>query len=330
MEDAMRVFVAGASGALGSRLLPQLVDAGHEVIGTHNSPASAELLRTLGAKAVMVDLLDASAVLEAVLESEPEAIVHQATALANVKFGRSLDKTFARTNDLRTKGTGALLAAARAAGVRRFVAQSFAPFRYAREGGPIKTEDDPLEPTPPPNTQETSAAMTSLEDAVTGFGGIALRYGGFYGAANDALIEPVRKRRYPIIGDGGGIFSWIHLDDAAAATVLALEHEGPAIYNIVDDDPAPVREWLPVLAEALDAKPPRRFPTWLARLFAGEAAVVMGTEARGASNAKARRELGWTPRHPSWRTGFPAAYSAISVADRPQPHPATRTNHSSG
>jgi nucleoside-diphosphate-sugar epimerase len=330
MEDAMRVFLAGASGALGSRLLPQLVDAGHDVIGTHNSPASAELLRTLGAKAVLVDLLDASAVLEAVLDREPEAIVHQATALANVKFGRSLDKTFARTNDLRTKGTGALVAAARAAGVRRFVAQSFAPFRYAREGGPIKTEDDPLEPTPPPNTQETSAAMTYLEDAVTDFGGIALRYGGFYGAANDALIEPVRKRRYPIIGDGGGIFPWIHLDDAAAATVLALEHEGPAIYNIVDDDPAPVREWLPVLAEALDAKPPRRFPTWLARLFAGEAAVVMGTEARGASNAKARRELGWTPRHPSWRTGFPAAYSAISVADRPRPHPAAGTNHSSG
>jgi nucleoside-diphosphate-sugar epimerase len=202
------------------------------------------------------------------------------------------------------------------------------PYRYAREGGPVKTEDDPLDPTPPPNTQQTSAAMTYLEQAVTDFGGIALRYGGFYGAANDALIEPVRKRRLPIVGDGGGIFPWIHLEDAAAATVLALEHDGPAVYNIVDDEPAPVRQWLPVLAQALEAQPPRRFPTWLARLFAGEAAVVWGTEARGAANAKARRELGWTPRHPSWRRGFPATYSTISLADRPKPHPATRTNHS--
>jgi 2-alkyl-3-oxoalkanoate reductase len=329
-EDTMRTFVAGASGALGSRLVPQLIDAGHDVIGTHNSLESAELLRTLGAKPVMVDLLDARAVRKAVLENEPEAIVHQATALANAKWGRSLDKTLAKTNELRTKGTDALLAAARAAGVRRFVAQSFAPYRYAREGGPVKAEDDPLDAAPPPNTQQTSAAMTYLENAVTDFGGIALRYGGFYGAANDALIEPVRKRRLPIVADGVGIFPWIHLEDAATATVLALEHEGPAIYNIVDDDPAPVREWLPVLAQALDAKPPRRFPTWLARLFAGEAAVVMGTESRGASNAKAKRELGWTPRYPSWRRGFSATYSAIGLADRPRPHPATRTNHSPG
>jgi 2-alkyl-3-oxoalkanoate reductase len=327
----MRVFVAGASGALGSRLVPQLIEAGHEVVGTHNSPASAELLRTLGAKPVLVNLLDAGAVRKAVLENEPEAIVHQATALANVKFGRSLDKTFARTNELRTKGTDALLAAAREVAVRRFVAQSFAPYRYARQGGPVKTEDDPLDPTPPPNTQQTSAAMTYLENVVTDFGGIALRYGGFYGAANDALIEPVRKRRLPIVGDGGGIFPWIHLEDAATATVLALEHEGPAVYNIVDDEPAPVREWLPVLAEALDAQPPRRFPTWLARLFAGAGAVVMGTEARGASNAKAKGELGWTPRHPSWRTGFPAVYSALAVADDgPKPHAARRTSQSPG
>jgi nucleoside-diphosphate-sugar epimerase len=222
------------------------------------------------------------------------------------------------------------MAAARESGVRRFVAQSFAPYRYAREGGPVKTEDDPLDAAPPPNTQQTSSAMTHLEQAVSEFGGIALRYGGFYGAANDALIEPVRKRRLPIVGDGGGIFPWIHLEDAAAATVLALEHDGPRIYNIVDDDPAPVREWLPVLAQALDAKPPRRVPTWLARLVAGEAAVVLGTEVRGASNAKAKSELGWTPRYPSWRRGFPATYSAINVADRPKPHRAARTNHSPG
>ena len=311
----MRVFLAGASGALGRRLVPQLIDAGHEVIGTHHSPASAALLWTLGAKPVRLDLLDAGAVRQAVLESEPDAIVHQATALANVKLGRKFDQVFAQTNALRTTGTDALLAAAREAGVRRVVAQSFASFRYAREGGPVKTEDDPLDPTPPRNTEKGAAAMTYLEQAVTDFGGIALRYGGFYGAANDGLIEPVRRRLYPIVGDGSGMFSWAHLEDAASATVLALEHEGPAIYNVVDDDPAPVREWLPVLARALDAKPPRRLPAWLARLVAGEAAVVFGTEARGAANAKAKRELGWTPRYPSWRTGFPAVYSALTVAD---------------
>jgi nucleoside-diphosphate-sugar epimerase len=291
-----------------------LIEAGHEVIGSHKSPANAELLEALGAKPVLVDLLDGRALREAVLGNEPEAIVHQATALANVKFGRNLDKTFARTNQLRTKGTDALLAAAWEVGVRRVVAQSFASYRYIREGGPVKTEDDPLDSTPPHNTEESYAAMTYLENAVTDFGGIALRYGGFYGAANDGLIEPVRKRQFPIVGEGGGIFSWIHLDDAAAATVLALEQDGPAIYNIVDDKPAPVREWLPVLAQALGAKPPRRFPTWLARLFAGEAAVVMGTEARGASNAKAKRELGWTLRYPHWRQGFADVYANQEMA----------------
>jgi 2-alkyl-3-oxoalkanoate reductase len=309
----MRVFVAGASGALGSRLVPQLIDAGHDVIGTYNSPTSAELLRTLGAKPVMLDLLDTRAVRKAMLENEPEAIVHQATALGNAKWGRNFDKTFARTNELRTRGTDALLAAAREAAVRRFVAQSFASYRYARDGGPVKTENDPLDPSPPANGQQSFAAMAYLDRTVTEAGGIALRYGLFYGAANDGLIEPVRKRQYPIIGDGGGITSWIHLEDAAAATVLALEQDGPGIYNIVDDEPAPVREWLPVFAQALGAKPPRRFPTWLARLFAGEAAVVMGTDARGASNAKAKRELGWTPRYPSWRQGFPAVYSALRI-----------------
>jgi nucleoside-diphosphate-sugar epimerase len=276
------------------------------------------LLRRLGAKPVMLDLLDASAVREAVLESAPEAIVHEATALGNATWGRNFDKVFARTNQLRTKGTDALLAAAREADVRRFIAQSFASYRYARQGGPIKTEDDPLHPTAPANAQQSFAAMNYLEQAVTDFGGIVLRYGGFYGAANDGLIEPVRRRLYPIIGDGGGITSWIHLEDAASATVLALEHDGPAIYNIVDDEPAPLREWLPVFAQALGAKPPRHFPTWLARLFAGEAAVVMGTDARGASNAKAKRELAWTPRYPSWREGFPAVYSALPSADRPK------------
>jgi nucleoside-diphosphate-sugar epimerase len=325
----MRVFVAGASGALGSRLAAQLIGAGHEVIGTHNSPASAERLQMPGAKPVLLDLLDPRAVQKAVLENEPEAIVHQATALANVKFSRNLDKTLAKTNELRTRGTDALVAAARAAGVPRFVAQSGAAYgRYARHGGPIKTEDDPVDPNPPAHTHHTAAALDHLERVVTEFGGIALRYGVFYGAANDGTIEPVRKRQFPIVGDGGGIWSWVHLDDAAAATVLALEHDGPVIYNVVDDEPAPVREWLPVLAQALGAKPPRRFPSWLGRLFAGEAVVVMSTEARGASNAKAKGELGWTPRHPSWRKGFPATYSATSAAD--QPYPARSKTHAPG
>jgi len=320
----MRIFVAGASGALGSRLVPQLIDAGHEVIGTHHSPASAELLRTLGAKPVMLDLLEEGAVRKAVHESQPDAIVHQATALGNAKWGRNFDKVFATTNQLRTKGTDALLGAAQETGVRRFVAQSYASYRYVREGGPIKTEEDPLHPTAPRNAEQSWAAMAYLDRAVGEFGGIVLRYGGFYGAANDGLIEPVRRRQYPIIGDGGGIASWIHLDDAAAATVLALEHKESAIYNIVDDEPAPVREWLPVLAQALGAKPPRRFPVWLARLVAGEAAVVMGTEVRGASNAKAKRELGWTLHYPSWRTGFHDVYTALRVADGPKPRPVSR------
>jgi len=306
----MRVFVTGASGAIGTRLVPQLIEAGHELTGTYNSPASAERLRAVGVNPVMVDLVDARAVRKAVLESEPEAIVHEATALANAKWGRNVDKTMAKTNELRRTGTDALLAAARQAGVRRFVAQSALWYRFAREGGAIKSEGGPLDPTPPAKAQQTVAAMNYLEQAVSGFGGIALRYGALYGAANDDLVASVRKRQFPIVGDGGGIFSWIHLEDAVAATVLALEHEGAAIYNIADDEPAPVREWLPVLADVLGAKPPRRFPTGLARLLAGEAPVVLSTEARGASNAKAKRDLGWSLRYPTWRQGFAAVYAA--------------------
>ena len=304
----MRVFVAGASGAIGTRLVPQLLDQGHEVIGTFRSPGNAERVRALGAEAIALNLLDAAAVRKAVLETGPDAIVHQATALADMRFSRNLDRSFAPTNQLRTEGTDALLAAAREAGVHRIVAQSFASYRYAREGGPVKTEDDPLDPTPVAGAGEANAAMRYLDQAVTDAGGIVLRYGGFYGAPNDGMLGPVRKRQFPIVGNGAGVSSFIHLDDAAAATVLALEHDGPGIYNIVDDDPAPVREWLPVLANALGAKPPRHVPRWLARLVAGEGAVMMGTESRGASNAKAKRELGWTLRYPSWRQGFAAAY----------------------
>jgi nucleoside-diphosphate-sugar epimerase len=245
----------------------------------------------------VLDVLDATATREAVAATRPDAVIYQATALAELSDFKHFDRGFAQTNRLRTEGTDILLAA-RDAGVRRIVAQSFAPFlRYAREGGPVKTEDDPLDPTPPAATRQSEAALNHLDQAVTAAGGIALRY-----------VPDVCARKFPIVGDGGGIMSFIHLDDAAAATVLALEHDGPAIYNIVDDEPAPVREWLPVLAPALGAKPPRHVPAWLARLFAGEAAVVMGTKSRGASNAKAKRELGWTLRYPSWRQGFTAAY----------------------
>ncbi len=305
----MRVLIVGASGAIGTWLVPHLIDHGHEVIGTCHSPKKMERLREQGAEPVVLDALDSRAVRETVARAEPEAIVHQATALSDIRFGRNFDRTFAQTNRLRTEGTDNLLAAAREVGVPRFVAQSFASMRNERKGGMVKTEDDPLDPDPPATMREGHAAMRHLEHAVTDAGGIALRYGGFYGAANDGLVDPVRKRRFPIVGDGGGYVSWIHLEDAAAATVLALEHDGPEIYNIVDDEPAPVREWLPALADALGAKPPRRIPVWLARLVAGDVAVLMGTDARGASNAKAKRELGWSLRHPSWRQGFVEVYS---------------------
>ena len=308
----MRVLVIGASGAIGSRLVPQLIEHGHEVVGSSRSPARAEQLRQSGARPIVLDILDAGAVREAVAAARPDAIIFQATALADAGFSRKLDRTFAPTNRLRTEGIDNLLDAARVAGVRRFIAQSFAPYRYARAGGPVKTEDDPLDPEPPARTRQTFAAMSHLERAVTGAGGIALRYGGFYGDP-DVLVKAVSKRRYPIIGDGGGIMSFIHLHDAAVAAVLALDHDGPAVYNITDDEPAPARDYLPVLADALGARPPRRLPLRLARLFMGESLPMM-TESRGASNVKAKKELGWTLRYPTWRQGFPAAFAR---PDRP-------------
>jgi nucleoside-diphosphate-sugar epimerase len=302
----MRVLVVGGSGAIGSRLVPQLADRGHEVIASSRSAGKAERLRELGAEPIVLDVLDAAAVRAAVATARPEAIVYQATALADAGFSRRLDRAFAPTNRLRTEGTDNLLAAAREAGVGRFVAQSFAPYRYLRAGGPVKTEDDPLDDNPPPSAQQTFAAMNHVDQAVTAAGGIALRYGGFYGDP-DVLVKAVRKRQYPIVGDGAGVMPFIHLHDAAAATVLALDQTGPAIYNITDDESAATRDWLPVLADAVGAKPPRHVPTWLARLILGDALAMM-TQSRGAANAKARKELGWTLRYPSWRQGFPAAY----------------------
>jgi 2-alkyl-3-oxoalkanoate reductase len=304
----MRVFIAGATGAIGTRLVPQLVGRGHEVVGSSRSPEKAGRLRALGAEPVVLDVLDTDAVRRAVAAARPDAIVHQATALAGLSDFKHFDRSFATTNRLRTTGTDALLAAARESRVTNVVAQSYAGWPYARQGGPVKSEDDPLDPMPVAPMRETLAAIRHLEESVVGAGGTALRYGGFYGAPDDAQLEPVRKRRFPIVGDGDGVWSFVHLDDAAAATVLVLERGATAIYNIVDDEPAPVREWLPALAAAIGAKPPRHVPRWLARLAAGEAGVFLMTESRGASNRKAKDELGWALRHPSWREGFADAY----------------------
>jgi nucleoside-diphosphate-sugar epimerase len=321
----MKVFVAGASGAIGSYLVPQLIEAGHNVIGTAKSTEGADRIKAMGGQAVVLDLLDPQAVRRAVLAAQPDAIIHEGTALSGIKFSRNMDRTFSETNRLRTEGTDNLLAAAREAGVRRFIAQSFASLRYERSGGPIKTEDDPLEPNVAPTMRQAEAAMRHVEKVVVEAGGIVLRYGGFYGAASDGLPEPVRKRQLPIIGNGAGITSFIHLEDAAAATVLALDHGDPGIYNIVDDDPAPMNEWVPELAKLLGAKPPRRMPVWIARLFAGDLGEIMGTTARGVSNAKAKREFGWTLRYPSWRQGFAAAYATPAPKEGLSPLRETRT-----
>jgi nucleoside-diphosphate-sugar epimerase len=309
----MKVLVIGATGAIGTRLVPQLAERGHEVTGTYRSPGGGARVQGLGARPLALDLLDARAVREAVTAARPDAIICQATALSGMRLRRSLDRSFAATNRLRTEGTDLLLAAAREAGVSRIVAQSFASYRYIREGSMVKDEADPLDPAPPASARASGAAMAHLDEAVTAAGGIALRYGGFYGDPDDPLTRAVRRRQYPVLGDGPGLTSLVHLDDAAAATVLALEHDGPAIYNIVDDEPAPMREWLPAMASALGARPPRRAPAWLATLVAGRDLVIMNAQARGASNARAKRDLGWTLRYPSWREGFPASYR------RPEP-----------
>jgi len=309
----MRVLVVGASGAIGTWLVPQLVGHGFEVTASARSPGKTKRLRELGAQPIVLDALDQRMVREAVAAARPDAVVYQATALSGLRgLGafKHFDRSFAQTNRLRTEGLDLLLAAAREYGVGRFVAQSFAGHRYAREGGPVKAEDDRLDPAPVPAMRETVAAMNHLDRAVVGAGGVALRYGVFYGEPDDPLIAAVRARQVPVIGKGGGVWSFVHLHDAAAATVLALERGGRGVYHIVDDDPAPSRVWVPELARILGAGAPRRFPRLLARLVAGQAPVVMTTESRGASNAKARRELGWTPRFPTWREGFREVYTA--------------------
>ncbi len=306
----MKIFIAGASGAIGGQLVSQLAERGHEVVGTTRSAAKTDALGALGAEPVVVDALDPDAVADAVAKAEPEVIVHQLTALSGPADFRHVKRMATATNRLRTEGTDHLLAAARAVGVRRFVAQSNSGWMQ-RTGGPVVDENGRIEPNPPADAAEAVAALRHLEDAVTGIGwadGIALRYGGFYGLGTGitgaAMAGMIRKRRFPIVGDGGGVWSFVHIADAASATVAAIERGKPGIYHVADDEPAPVREWLPYLARVLGAKPPLRVPAWLVRLLAGEAAVNMMTAARGISSEKAKRELDWKPRYPSWRTGF--------------------------
>ncbi|WP_374969356.1 NAD-dependent epimerase/dehydratase family protein [Terrabacter sp. BE26] len=306
----MRVLVAGATGAMGRQLVPRLVGAGHEVHGMTRSETGQELLRELGAVPVVADALDPEQVARAVAQSRPEVVVHQLTAIGPMDL-RHFDRSFAPTNRLRTEGTDHLLSAARDAGVRRVVAQSFFA-GYDRVGGPVKTEEDPFGTEPPAGMEQTVGAIRHVEDSVLAASwteGLVLRYGGFYGphtslGVDGEQTEAVRRRRFPVVGDGGGVWSFIHIADAAEATVAAVEGGAPGVYNVVDDEPASVATWLPVLAESLGARPPMRVPRLVGRLLAGETGTVMMTELRGASNAKATQELGWTPRHASWREGF--------------------------
>jgi nucleoside-diphosphate-sugar epimerase len=310
----MKVFVAGATGALGQQLVPALVSNGHEVVGMTSKPEKHDLVRRLGARPVVADALDPDAVAQAVAEADPQAIVHQLTGLSRTFDLRDYEGTFALTNRLRTEGTDHLLAAGRAVGIERFVAQSYAGWPFARTGPMVKSEDDPLDPTPAEPMRTALEAIRYTEETVTGATwteGIVLRYGGFYGPGTNFSLHPdgdmvelIRKRKFPVVGRGTGVWSFVHVEDAASATVAAIEHGERGIYNVVDDDPAPVSEWLPNAASAIGARKPMRLPRWVGRLAAGEAAVVMMNEVRGASNAKAKRELGWKPRYASWRQGF--------------------------
>jgi 2-alkyl-3-oxoalkanoate reductase len=305
----MKVFVAGATGAVGRRLVPMLVAGGHDVVAMTRSSNKASLVLAMGAEPVVADGLDRAAVVEAVASAGPDVVIHQMTGLVASKSIKRFDAEFALTNELRTRGTDYLLEGAHAGGAHRFIAQSFGGWNYERSGSGLKTEDDALDPHPPANQRQSLAAIRHMESATLEAGGLALRFGTFYGpgtgfAIDGDLVKMVAKRRFPIVGNGGGIWSFIHIDDVASATIAAIERGGAGIYNIVDDDPAPVAEWLPELARAIGAPSPRRVPVWLGRLAVGDVGVSMMTRIRGVSNAKAVRELGWQPAYKSWRDGF--------------------------
>jgi nucleoside-diphosphate-sugar epimerase len=313
----MKIFVAGGTGAVGKRLVPLLLNRGHEVTATTRTPEKAAALGAAGTEPVMVDGLDDAAMTRVMLAARPEVVVHQMTALGNLGSLRNLDREFALTNRLRTEGTEILLRAARAAGATRLVAQSYTGWPNERSGGRVKTEEDPLDPNPPRSMSRTLDAIRVLERSVlsaSDLRGTVLRYGSLYGpgtsiAPGGEVLEAVRRRRLPILGDGAGVWSFVQIDDAAEATRIAIEGGPAGLYNIADDEPAEVATWLPDLASAIGAPPPRHVPVWLGRLLAGEALVLMMTEIRGSSNAKARRDLGWRPRYPSWREGFRSGLS---------------------
>ena len=317
----MKVFVAGGSGAMGRRLVPRLIADGYEVVAMIRDEGKAPWLRGIGAQPVVADALDGAAVDRAVRASEPEIVIHQLTALAGAQSFKNFDKEFTLTNRLRTEGTDHLLEAAQAAGVRRVVAQSYGNWNYERTGSAVKTEQDPFDPDPPANQVKSLQAIRYIENAVLNAGGIegiALRYGNFYGPGTGLdlggdIVAQVRKRRLPIVGDGAGIWSFVHIDDAAAAAVAAIGHGQPGVYNVADDEPAPVAAWLPDLAAVLGAKPPRHVPVWLGRLAAGEVGVSMMTRIRGTSSAKAKAELGWTPRYQTYREGFRKGLGDVPV-----------------
>lgn len=302
----MRIFVAGATGAVGQHLVPGLIAAGHEVTATTRSPDKAARLRDQGATPVVVDGLDRPGVLAAVKAAQPDAIVHQMTSLASMKSLRKFDAEFATTNELRTKGTDYLLEAAADNHVGRFIAQSYIGWNNPRTGGPVKTEEDGLDPDPLPMTMWSMAAIRHVEHSVPAAGGIVLRYGSFYGpGASGVMLDAIRKRRFPVIGSGAGVWSFTEITDAAAAAIAALQAGSPGVYNVVDDDPSPVAVWLPYLAQCLNAKPPMHLPVWLGRPAGGDMIVAQMTQVRGSANDKAKRELDWQPKYPSWRDGFP-------------------------
>lgn len=314
----MKILVAGATGAVGRRLVPLLVAAGHHVIATTRTPDKLSGLRTKGADPIVMDGLDSQAVMKTVVSSRPDVIVNQMTALASMRSLKRFDDEFALTNRLRTEGTGHLVAAATVSGVRKIVAQSYTGWSNQRQGGRIKTEADPLDSDPPSRMTRTLDAIQTLEHIVlhaAGLDGIAVRYGSLYGpgtsiSCKGEIVEMIRQRKFPLIGNGAGVWSFIHVDDAAHATQLAIERGSPGLYNIVDDDPAEVSEWLPALARAVGAKPPLRLPAWIGRFAIGESGVAMMTKIRGSSNAKAKRALGWQPEYASWRDGFRRGLSA--------------------
>lgn len=308
----MRVFIAGGTGTIGRHLVTLLLEGGHEVVALGRTVEKARDLEASGAKVVLADALDKERLNAAIEEARPEVVIHQLTSLTGVANFKRMDDDFAVTNRLRTEATDALLAAARGVGAQRFIAQSFCGWPFARTGGPIKTEEDPLDPQPPTGFRQTLGAIRHLEEAVVGAAdleGVVLRYGFLYGpgtsiAKDGAIVELVRQRQFPVVGGGAGVWSFTHVEDAAQATAAAVTKGAAGVYNVVDDEPAEVSAWLPQLADALGAKPPRKVPAWLARFVLGEGGISMMTQVRGGSNAKAKRDLAWEPAYPSWRQGF--------------------------